>query len=457
MLKEKHILSVSELNFSARALLENQFPNIWVQGEISNLARPSSGHLYFSLKDQGAQIRAAFFRGHAHRSRVELKDGLQVIVRAKVSLYPNRGDYQLIVEEIEDAGFGLLQKAFEELKNKLQKAGLFDKAHKKPIPRYPQKIGIITSTSGAAIRDVLTTLKRRYPIATIILYPCSVQGKTAAREIKHALELANQHNSCDVLILCRGGGSLEDLWPFNEEITAQAIFASQLPVISGVGHEVDITIADFVADLRAATPTAAAELATPNQAELQQSLVYLQQKLSKLILQLLQHGQHTLHHLQKRLRHPRALLQDYQQQLDHFELSLFNIIKLQLQAKQLLLQKIAQHFIPKSLQQQIVHQQQHMKQLQQNLSYFMQAQLNNKQQQLKQLASTLNAVSPLATLQRGYAIVQDATSGDIIRETNVVKIGTQIKAKLAQGVLIATVDEIKCDYSLRSREHPYLG
>ena len=281
--KTTQVISVSDLNRTTRQLLEEAYGSIWIQGELSNVAKPRSGHVYFSLKDEFSQVRCALFKNKSGLT-FDPCDGLQVVAKATVSLYEPRGDYQLIISQLILGGEGALQRAFELLKNKLDKAGLFDLKNKKPIPKFPQKIAVITSPTSAAIRDILTVLNRRYPIAEVCIYPTLVQGADAARNIIQALELANKHFYCDVIILARGGGSLEDLWPFNEEGVAKAIAQSVIPIISGIGHEPDVTIADFVADLRAATPTAAAEHAVPNIVDIQcttQSRFLHRHKLSK--------------------------------------------------------------------------------------------------------------------------------------------------------------------------------
>ncbi len=279
---ERSVFSVSELNSAVARLLEQEFAWIWVEGEISNLAMPASGHIYLTLKDAGAQVRCAMFRGRNRELKFKPENGSQVVVRCKVSLYEVRGDYQLIIDRMEQAGAGALQRKFEELKHKLAAEGLFDEASKQDIPQLPSCIGVITSRTGAAIKDVLSVIARRFPAVPVKLYPVPVQGEESAPAICHALQLAEQHGACDVLLLVRGGGSLEDLWSFNEESVARAIFNCSIPVVSGVGHEVDITIADFVADYRAATPTAAAEAVTPDQHSWMQTLDWYHSRLQQL-------------------------------------------------------------------------------------------------------------------------------------------------------------------------------
>ncbi|MFA6037855.1 MAG: exodeoxyribonuclease VII large subunit, partial [Legionellales bacterium] len=311
----QQIHTVSSLNQSARLLLEEGLGTVWVEGEISNFVRASSGHIYFSLKDANAQVKCAYFKGRKNQQN-NWAQGMQVLACARVSLYEPRGDYQLIVEYVEEAGLGALQKAFEVLKAKLQAEGLFASEHKKSLPAYPKCLGVITSPTGAAVKDILHVLERRYPILPVIIYPTLVQGTSAAAQITKAIKLANQQQRCDVLIVARGGGSLEDLWPFNEEIVAKAIFESKIPIISGVGHEIDFTIADFVADVRAPTPSAAAELASPDGEALLGYLEQMESRLTQRMLHRIAFIQQRLLGLTQRLRHPRERLQFFAQKLD---------------------------------------------------------------------------------------------------------------------------------------------
>ena len=389
---EQHILSISKLNQCAREVLEDNFGTVWVVGEISNLARPASGHSYFSLKDAKAQVRCALFRNRAQRINFELANGLQVLVRANVSLYEGRGDFQLIIESIEPAGDGALKQAFEALKKTLAAEGLFDEHHKQPIPKLPQCIGVITSSTGAALRDILAVLKRRFTAIPIIIYPTQVQGDTAATSIKTAIETANQRAECDVIILSRGGGSLEDLWPFNEEIVARAIFNSRIPIVSGVGHQVDFTIADFVADYRAPTPSAAAEYCSPDIQVYLQRLAQLQQRCFSTIRHLLKYWAHQLKALQLQLKHPKQRLEQHMQRLDFLNLRLTQAI-------------------PRLLEQRKVR--------------------------LAKASQTLSALSPLATLSRGYAIALKENT--IIQHAKDVQTGDTITVKVAKGEILAEV------------------
>ena len=440
----RHIFSISELNRSVRGLLEQQFARIWVMGEVSNLAMPSSGHWYFSLKDANAQVRCAFFKPNQRQRALQPTNGQHFICLAKLSLYEPRGDYQLIVEHLELAGEGLLQQAFEQLKLKLHKEGLFATEHKKPLPLIPRCIGLITSTTGAAVRDVLTVLKRRFPLAPVLIYPTLVQGSEAAGQICAAINLANQHNQCDILIVTRGGGSLEDLWPFNEEIVARAIYASNIPIISGVGHEIDTTIADYVADKRAPTPSAAAELATPNTAELLQLLLNQQARLIKQIHQHFAQYQQKIDWLKKRLQqqHPQKQLQQHMQRIDEL------MMRLQKISQQLILQnrnrfeKVQLRLMHNSPQNYIRHKQEWMATLQRRLDQAIQNRLNHERQTLAILSRALDAVSPLATLQRGYAIVQDPTEQHVVAKVQQAEVGDKIHVRLQDGKLVCDVVDV---------------
>lgn len=395
--KERLVHSVSELNQMVRSLLEDAFPPLWVEGEISNFACPSSGHWYFSLKDAGAQIRCAMFQGRNRSAGFQPSNGMQVTIRGQISLYEPRGDFQLIADAIEPAGDGALRRAFELLKTRLHSEGLFDPAHKKPLPTLPACIGVITSPTGAAIRDILSVLQRRFPNIPVIIYPTAVQGTQAAPQIVRALQIANQRNECDVLIVTRGGGSLEDLWPFNEEIVARALYASTIPTLSAVGHEIDFTIADFVADQRAPTPSAAAEMISPDQNEYVQRINKLYRMLIRFTQSELTHAAKSLANLSKRLRHPGQRIQDQFQRIDDLD---------------------------------------------QRLQRAMQTILGNSQHQLENLSRALHAVSPLSTLTRGYAIVTREKTGEILHNATQAQRGETIIARLAEGQLACTVSAI---------------
>jgi exodeoxyribonuclease VII large subunit len=436
-----HAISVSELNRQARTLLERSFLTIQVEGEISNFVRPSSGHWYFTLKDDKAQVRCAMFKNRNQLIKPAPKQGDKVVVRAKVSLYEGRGDYQLICDFMESSGSGSLQATFEELKLKLQAEGLFDSKHKKPIPAHPSHIGIITSKTGAAVHDILTVLKRRFPGLPITIYPTSVQGDEAPAQICKAIILAEVHQTCDVLILGRGGGSLEDLWAFNTEDVARTVFDCDIPIISAVGHEVDVVITDFIADTRAPTPSAAAEMLSPDQHQLKQRLALLEQRLIRHIEQKLKATALNIQHSKTRLRHPGQKLNEQAQRLDHLEAKLLNginakIINAKHQQQQLLSRVKAlspTKLLP--LKEEQIHS------LQQRLTQSIHTLLQQKSFKLGSLSSQLNTVSPLATLERGYAIVKDE-HGTVIQDASTTQKGDVIESQLYKGRLRCRVDEV---------------
>lgn len=395
LLTEKHVLSVSELNRLARNLLEQSFPLFWVGGEVSNLTRAASGHWYFSLKDDGAQARCVMFKGRNSYLDWVPKEGDKVEARCTVTLYEARGDFQLTVEFLQRAGLGALFEAFEKLKAKLQLEGLFDVMFKQTLPTHPQKIGIVTSPDAAALRDVLTTLKRRMPSIPVIIYPTPVQGKGAANLIANAIYQASSRAECDVLIICRGGGSIEDLWQFNEEIVARAIADCRIPTISGVGHETDFTICDFVADIRAATPTAAAELATPSREGLLNNLQQMHQQLSKNMQYFLAQRGQTLDYLARRLISP---LQQISQQKTQLSQSAYRLNNAIIQ------------------------------------------QMHNKQQTLLRLSQNLSHLNPQAVLSRGYAFVQDKL-GNIINNSEQLTAGDEVSLSFGAGSADATINK----------------
>jgi len=389
---EQKILKVSQINSLARKILEGNFASVLIEGEISNLAEPNSGHIYFSLKDETAQVRAVMFRQSKTMLKFQPQNGAHVIVTAQVSLYEPRGDYQLIVQQMEPAGVGVLHAKFLQLKTKLAAEGLFDIKYKKPLPKLPQSIGVITSPTGAVIRDILNVLKRRFPSAAIIVYPVQVQGKEASTQIITALQKANLRKECEVLILARGGGTLEDLWPFNEETVARAIFASTIPIVSAVGHETDFTISDFVADVRAPTPSVAAELVVPNVLEWLNVLGNLKRRLIGSMQNKLQRINLLVLNLKKQLRHPRYYLAERMQRLDEF-----------------------QH----------------------RLHLAMQHQLSRWQQRLSKIGVALDMVSPLATLERGYAVI--SKDDKVIKRTADVVVGDKVRARLVDGEISCQV------------------
>ena len=394
---ERKVLTVSDLTLEARRLIESGLGAVWVEGEISNLARPSSGHLYWTLKDAHAQVRCAMFRPAARRLEVPIENGQQVLVKARASVYETRGEFQLVVDYLEEAGVGLLRRRFEELKRKLAAEGLFDNERKQALPALPGRIGVVTSPTGAAVRDVLIALRRRFPATSVLIYPTSVQGEGAPEEIVRALGLAEQRRDCDVAILTRGGGSIDDLWAFNEEIVARALAAMTIPVISGVGHETDFTIADFVADVRAPTPSQAAELAVPEQAEFLARLSRQLDQLRRSASRRLGDEARKLDTLAHRLSraHPGVAIRFSHQRLDELESRRDRAIR---------------------------------------------SRIERFSHRLTLADRSLNSLSPLATLDRGYAIVSRQEDGSVVTDSSGVSRGTGIDVALARGRLAATVD-----------------
>ena len=439
-------MTVSQLNRQAKSLLESHFGFVWVEGEISNFACPSSGHWYFSLKDGNAQVRCAMFRNRNQRVRFTPGNGDAIRLRCRVSLYEGRGEFQLIVEHLEHAGAGALQVAFEKLKASLLAEGLFDPQRKQDLPESVSHLGVITSPSGAAVHDILTVLRRRCPAIEVSLLPVPVQGNEAAQQIASAIERANRWQQdgriqLDALIVGRGGGSLEDLWAFNEEVVARAIAASVLPVISAVGHEVDFSIADMVADHRAATPSAAAELLSPDQREWQQRLLTYESDLLRLVQRRVSSAANNLKHLRQRLQHPGAQLREQAQRLDDMEQRLLlaqrNLLRRRANELALLNSRLNAHNPLATLRQLMQDGQQRGKRLQ----VAMEQQLQRSHHRLAHLAQMLDSLSPLATLQRGYAIVTDS-AGNVVRHAADVSIGQQVQARLGQGRLGLKVERV---------------
>jgi len=440
-LPQRSILSVSELNNETKRLLESSFPLVWVEGEVSNLTNARSGHLYFTLKDRDASVQAAMFRNRNMHLDFTPTEGMQVLIRAKVTLYEPRGNFQLIAEHMEEAGAGALQRAFETLKKRLAEEGLFEPEHKQPLPQLPRCIGVVTSPTGAAIKDILTVLKRRFPSISVILYPVQVQGDAAAQQIANAIRTANLRQECDVLIVGRGGGSMEDLWAFNEEVVARAIHASELPIVSAVGHEIDFTISDFVADYRAPTPSAAAESLSPDQLEYQQRLQTLAQRLSSNMQQSLNRDAKRLEHLQKRLRHPGQRLQELAQRLDELEARLQQAQGRIQQQRALRLQHL-QHRLEQNNPLLLIGRQRiKLDESQHRLMAAIHYAQEHHKQRLAGLLRALDAVSPLAVLRRGYAIVHRNEDGKIVSKNTQTQVGDRIDIRLHQGRLSCTVDE----------------
>ncbi|MCU7844095.1 MAG: exodeoxyribonuclease VII large subunit [Candidatus Thiodiazotropha sp. (ex Monitilora ramsayi)] len=438
---ERDIFSVSRLVRETRAVLEGSFPLLWISGEISNLAQPASGHIYFSLKDEAAQVRCAMFRMKRQRLRFQPQNGQQVLIRARVSLYEARGEFQLIVEQMEPSGEGALRLAFEQLKAKLSDEGLFDAENKIGLPSLPKQVGIITSPSGAAIRDLLTVLRRRFPALPVVIYPVQVQGDEAPVQIVKMLQLANQRKECDVLILSRGGGSLEDLQAFNDESVARAIHHSQIPIVSGVGHEIDFTIADFVADHRAPTPSAAAELVTPDQQVWRQGLVGLSQRLSRYQQRKLQQLKESVNGLERRLskQHPMQRLQQHAQRLDELGVRLRRGMHLNLLQRARGLEQLQTRLTAQSPTHRLEKLAHNYQTLDERLKRTMTQRLEQAKSRLGQVVRDLHTLSPLNTLSRGYAIVSRQEDGGIVRSYTEVKPGENVTARLSQGSLTCRV------------------
>ena len=454
MFNQDEIYTVSDFLHLCKNSIEKDIPHCWIQGEISNLSKPSSGHWYFSLKDSTGQIRCAFFRLSQRNIRFTLENGMSVVMRGAPTVYELRGDFQMIVQQMEPAGVGNLQLAFDQLKNKLLSEGLFDETNKKKLPVSPKTIGVISSSSGAVIRDIVHVLKQRYPYTNILLYDTVVQGENAHKKIINALESADNSKLCDVLILARGGGSLEDLWSFNEEELARAVFSCHTPLISAIGHETDTTIADFVADVRAPTPTAAAVIATPDRLTLLDLSRKLRKQLLEHVKQTIENNKLILKQLQFRISDPRDQLQKNAQKLDDYELRLnyfirniFVLLNSKLGAlKTELNQHSPYRLIDFRLEQsktskerllknvtgacQIYRSQLH--QLNSRLHLSTKYSIKNESKQLNHQANQLHILSPLSTLSRGYSITHN-DQGSVLLSTNDVELGDIVGTKLKQG------------------------
>ncbi len=435
------VVTVSQLNRHIKNYLEQEIGVVYVEGELSNLSRPSSGHLYFTLKDSHAQIRCVFFKNrHLGPFISKLKDGQHLVASGRLSLYEARGDYQLIVDELKEAGLGELYLQFEALKNKLAAEGLFHPERKKPLPKIPKTIGIITSTSGAAIQDILSTLGRRFPLASVFIYPSEVQGATAAEQLIKALQYANAHNRCDVLILARGGGSMEDLWAFNHELLARHIAASTIPIVSGVGHETDFTIADFVADYRAETPTAAATAVTPHREELLQLINNLMSRLQSAILRQIQNQQIKMDYLASKLSSPKQIIAAHWQTIDYLEKQLLLCINGTITHRKQQLQLCTKELQMKNPLHYVKQTKLRLNQVREQLIQHLHIKINFLRYQLNNNLSTLHAVSPLATLDRGYSLTTH--NGTVLYNTEHLNLGDTVNVRLAKGSLSCEIKEI---------------
>jgi exodeoxyribonuclease VII large subunit len=440
LMPERHVWKVSELTERIRDLIETAFPDVWVEGEVSNFRAAQSGHLYFTLKDARSQIRCVCFRDQVRGLKFRPEDGLHVTVRGSLGVYEPRGEYQIYVSHIEPVGLGALQLAFEQLKKRLEEEGLFDEERKKPLPVLPRRIGVITSPTGAAIRDILRVLKRRFPNVHVLLYPVKVQGEGAAPEIVEALSYFTRAKAADVLILARGGGSLEDLWPFNEEIVARAIAASAIPVITGVGHETDFTIADFVADLRAPTPSAAAEIVVRSRQEFERHIAEYERRLVHRMRYLLSEWRHEVRDLQthRGFRQLEVLLRRRRQQLDELSSSLAVGLRLRLATTLQRLTRASTRLACFDLRLWMSRWRSVLDQRRMELRVAMDRLLIAKRRAWQISTVQLEERSPLALLERGYAIAYDA-SGKVLRSPDQVALRDDIRIRLARGSLDATV------------------
>lgn len=447
------IYTVSRLNQTVRLLLEQEIGQVWISGEISNFTQPASGHWYFTLKDNTAQVRCAMFRNSNRRVTFRPQHGQQVLVRASITLYEPRGDYQIIVESMQPAGEGLLQQKYEQLKATLSAEGLFDKQYKQPLPSPAHCVGVITSKTGAALHDILHVLKRRDPSLPVIIYPTAVQGDDAPGQIVRAIQLANARQECDVLIVGRGGGSLEDLWSFNDERVARAIFASQIPVVSAVGHETDVTIADFVADLRAPTPSAAAEVVSRNQLELLRQMQNGQQRLEMAMDYFLANRTRRFTQLHHRLQqqHPQLRLARQQTVLERLRqrmnLAVDSQLKRAVQRQQRTTQRLNQH----NPQPRIWRAQTRIQQLEYRLAENLRAQLSSTRERFGKAVTHLEAVSPLSTLARGYSVTT-ANDGKVLKQTKQVKAGDVLTTRLSDGWVESEVKGVTPVKKTRARK-----
>jgi exodeoxyribonuclease VII large subunit len=437
------IYSVTRLNREVRLLLEAGIATVWIEAEVSNFARPASGHWYFSLKDQAAQVRCAMWKARNQLAGFTPRDGQMVLARGRVSLYEPRGDFQLLVEYLEEAGLGALKRAFEELKARLAAEGLFAVDKKRALPAAPQRIGLITSPTGAALRDMLHVLARRFPASEILIYPVPVQGAAAAPAIVAALTLAAQRAECDVLIVARGGGSLEDLWAFNDEQVARAIARSPMPVVTGIGHEVDFTIADFAADVRAPTPTAAAQLVVPDRRQWLGQLAQLRQRFAAAMRRQLEDERARLAAAQGRLRvaHPGARLMQHGQRLDELELRLQRAATRALERVIERLHRLGSRVLAHSPAGAVREFELRRSALGARLLLAIRTRLIAAETRFGLASHGLQAISPLATLSRGFAVVTRTSDGSVVRSAASVNPGEKIEARLASGRLRARVTQ----------------
>ncbi len=442
MSRNNNVYQVSQLTDEMRRLMEISYPEIWIEGELSSLSTPASGHLYFSLKDERAQLRCAMFKGRASINSYRPKAGDLVRVRAKISVYSARGDLQCIVQHIEEAGEGILQRRFEELKAALNQQGLFAQDHKQALPAFPKHIGIVTSPSGAAVRDIVSTLKRRCPGIPITIYPAVVQGDTGAKSIINAIRDAVAHQQCDVLLVSRGGGSLEDLWCFNDEGVAREIYACPIPIVSGVGHEVDVTISDLVADLRAPTPTAAAELVSPNTEQLLNQLESIKFRLPRSFERFIQRRAQQVDFTGRQLVHPRQQLKHNSDKLDRIASRLTLNINSSISRPTIAADNLIKRLRFQNPRRLVDNKALSMSIISQRLQRATNSKLSSVQKATHNLGGQLHLVSPLATLDRGFAIARDQQK-EIVRSTNQLSADDKISIQLSDGHVDCDVIEVR--------------
>jgi len=440
---ERDVYTVGRLNREVRLLIEHGMPSLWVEGELTNFSRPASGHWYFTLKDRDAQVRCAMFRQRNMALRFVPRDGQLVLARVRVGLYEPRGEYQLQVEHLEDSGVGALRREFDRLREKLQTEGLFASELKRPLPTLPTRIGVVTSPTGAAIRDILHILARRFAAVPVVIYPTAVQGKDAVPQLLAALSQASARQECDVLIVARGGGSMEDLWAFNDEAVARAIRAAPMPVVTGIGHEIDFTIADFVADVRAPTPSGAAELVVPDSSAWRSTLIKLAHRLQQTFARRLQDDRGSLQQLRRRLQltHPGQRVNQGAQRLDELTQRLTATWSLQMSQRGTRLHRLEARLAAVSPRHHLEILRDRLTRLDNRLRHTWSQEWQQRQQRLALAARTLNAVSPLAVLDRGYALVTLANTGHLVRDASEAPIGSIIDARVAEGHLRAQVIE----------------
>lgn len=447
----RKVLSVSELTAQIRRVLEKQIGEIWVSGEVTNLRVQNSGHIYFTLKDSNAQLSCVLFRGESVAHRELLKDGQKLLLQGDVTVYEARGQYQLIVRSVELQGVGALQIAFEKLKQKLQAEGLFAPERKRPLPKYPQRIGLITSPTGAAIRDVLHVIQRRNPGLEIILVPCRVQGDGAAREIAEGIKLLNRYNvksetsstHLDLILITRGGGSIEDLWAFNEEIVARAIFESAIPIVSGIGHEIDFTISDFVADVRAATPSAAAEIITEGVFSSCEFVSQSARRIRQLLGRQFESKRYELTQISRRLAlaHPRRKLNDWLQRLDDLQISLSRCARHGVRRHQAEIRNLSERWTRIRPAQLLRQRRELLDQELQRLREQARHRLRERRNEFATLQARLRLLGPEQVLSRGYSITTDAASGKLLRDAAEIKVGQRVKTRLKSGEFFSAVEE----------------